>query len=137
MGERSSSEERYRSWKVDCSCGAVELVVLRTTLEFMRRVSGSWWDRSGDEVVLSARSGRVDAGFSKAHCWSCEDTTTSGIVCVCVGGWCCGEGSEHGWQRGIGTDAVIWGATGGHWGKESGQMGVTETGGVRDYAPQV
>lgn len=37
----------------------------------------------------------------------------------------------------LGRMELYGGATGGHWGKESGQMGVTETGGVRDYAPQV
>lgn len=53
--------------------------VAACTAASMRSVSGSWWERSGDEAELSERSGRASAGFSKDHCWSWADTWTSAI----------------------------------------------------------
>lgn len=59
-----------------------KLVAACTAAASIRRVSGSRWDRSGDDVVLSDRSGRVDAGFSKDHCRSCVDTATLAMAAV-------------------------------------------------------
>jgi hypothetical protein len=76
VGERSSSEERYRS----CSeRGSLESswVEVCTTAVSIRRVSAASWYMSGD---VGEDSGRAAVGFSKAHCWSCVDTVTSAMV---------------------------------------------------------
>lgn len=99
MGDKSSSEDRYRSWReivsfesrlVEASMGAVS----------RRRVPASLWKGSGEDAELSERSGR---GFSKVHCWSCADTATSTMVAAR------GEGREGQYGVGgrIGTQVVI------------------------------
>lgn len=45
----------------------------------IRSVSGSWWDRSGEDAELPERSGRTVGFFSKDHCWSWVDTARSTI----------------------------------------------------------
>jgi hypothetical protein len=78
MGERSSSEERYFSWRERVSLES-RFVESSTAAVTIRRVSVSWWDKSGEEAELSERWA---LGFSKDHCWSWVETTTSTMVAV-------------------------------------------------------
>lgn len=79
MGERSSSDDRYRSWKERVSFASWSWES-STAAAPIRRVSLSLWYRSGEDTELSERSGRTRVGFSKVHCWSCADTATSTMV---------------------------------------------------------
>jgi hypothetical protein len=78
MGDKSSSDERYRSCREIVSLES-GLGVGPTAVVFIRRVSLSGWDKFGDEAELRVRSGTV---LSKAHCSSCADTETSAMAAV-------------------------------------------------------
>lgn len=49
---------------------------------WMRRVSGSLCDKSGEDAALSERSGRE--GFSKDHWFNCVDTATAAMTESCA-----------------------------------------------------
>lgn len=76
MGDKSSSEERYRSWY---KLSLVSRSWGRSTADVgIRRVSLSY--SSGEGAALSERSGRMAGDLSKVHCWSWVVTETSTIL---------------------------------------------------------
>lgn len=86
---RSSSLERYRSWKTLPSF-LVEGLEVGAAAESMRRVSGASSHRLGLEAALSVleRCGRATtSGLAKVHCFNCEVTATSTMIAE--GEWNC------------------------------------------------
>jgi hypothetical protein len=79
-GDKSSSEERYRSCKEMASLLS-GFGVGPSAVVSIRRVSLSGCDKFGDDAELLVPSGTV---LSNDHCWSCAATETSTMTAVAL-----------------------------------------------------